>query len=141
MTIDDQLQALLEAEIDAIAIIDERGVVETANPGVERLFGYSPSDLVGQNISLLMPSPHRERHGDYIGRYIRTGKARVMGAGRELEGQHRDGTTFPLELARSPEPILSQHSCSSVHDALRLSRRLRRRRARCAWQRHRGSKQ
>jgi two-component system sensor histidine kinase ChiS len=101
LTIDGELAALLEAAIDAIAIVDERGIVQTANPAVERLFGYPPADLIGKNISLLMPSPHRERHDEYIAHYVRTAEARVIGIGRELEGRRRDGTTFPLELALS----------------------------------------
>ncbi len=96
-----RIQAILDAAVDAIITIDERGIVESANPAVERLFGYPPSAVIGQNISMLMPSPHRERHDGYIARYLRTGEARAMGLGRELEGLRRDGTIFPLELALS----------------------------------------
>ena len=96
-----RIQAILDAAVDAIITIDEHGIVESANPAVERLFGYPPADLIGRNISILMPSPHRERHDEYIARYLRTGEARVIGIGRELEGLRRDGTTFPLELALS----------------------------------------
>src|SRR5215469_8664402 len=96
-----RIQAILDAAVDAIITIDERGIVESANPAVERLFGYSPSALIGQNVSMLMPSPHRERHDGYIARYLRTGEARAMGLGRELEGLRQDGTVFPMELALS----------------------------------------
>ena len=87
--------------MDGIVTIDENGIVESANPAIERLFGHPPADLIGRNISVLMQSPHRERHDEYIARYLRTGEARVIGIGREVEGLRRDGTTFPLELAVS----------------------------------------
>ncbi|MCA1371177.1 PAS domain S-box protein [Bradyrhizobium sp. BRP14] len=96
-----RIKAILETAVDAIVTIDKRGIVESANPAVERLFGYAPEELVGRNISILVPSPHREKHDEYIARYLRTGEARIIGIGRELEGQRRDGTTFPMELAVS----------------------------------------
>ena len=96
-----RIQAILDTAVDGIITIDEQGIVEIANPAVERLFGYAPADLIGRNISMLMPSPHRERHDAYLARYLSTGEARVIGIGRELEGLRRDGTTFPLELALS----------------------------------------
>ena len=96
-----RIQAILDTAIDAIITIDEQGIVEIANPAVERLFGYAPAELIGRNISMLMPSPHRERHDAYLARYLTTGEARVIGIGRELEGLRRDGTTFPLDLALS----------------------------------------
>ena len=96
-----RIQAILDTAVDGIITIDEQGIVEIANPAVERLFGYAPADLIGRNISMLMPSPHRERHDAYLARYLSTGEARVIGMGREVEGLRRDGTTFPLELALS----------------------------------------
>ena len=96
-----RIQAILDTAVDGIVTIDEQGIVEIANPAIERLFGYAPADLIGRNISMLMPSPHREHHDAYLARYLSTGEARVIGIGRELEGLRRDGTTFPLELALS----------------------------------------
>ena len=96
-----RIQAILDTAVDGIITIDEQGIVEIANPAIERLFGYAPADLIGRNISMLMPSPHREHHDAYLARYLSTGEARVIGIGRELEGLRRDGTTFPLELALS----------------------------------------
>ena len=96
-----RIQAIFDTTVDAIVTIDERGVVESANPSVERLFGRRPQDLVGRNVSLLMPSPHRERHDEYLARYLATGEARVIGIGRELQGQRADGSIFPIELALS----------------------------------------
>lgn len=99
-----RIQAILDTAVDGIITIDEQGIVEIANPAVERLFGYAPADLIGRNISMLMPSPHREHHDAYLARYLSTGEARVIGIGREVEGLRRDGTTFPLELALSEVP-------------------------------------
>jgi two-component system sensor histidine kinase ChiS len=96
-----RIAAIVDTAVDGIVTIDQRGIIDSANPAIERLFGYAPSDLIGRNVSLLMPSPHRERHDEYLARYLRTGEARVIGIGRELEGQRRDGTTFPIELALS----------------------------------------
>ena len=94
-------QAILDTAVDAIITIDDRGIIETANPAVERLFGHPVAALLGQNISILMPAPHRERHDGYIRRYLQTGEARVIGIGRELEAERRDGTLFPIELSLS----------------------------------------
>src|SRR5215471_19111778 len=96
-----RIQAIFDAAVDAIITIDERGMVESANPAVERLFGYTPAELIGHNVSILMPSPYREQHDDYLARYLSTGEAHVIGIGRELEALKRDGTTFPMELTLS----------------------------------------
>jgi two-component system, sensor histidine kinase ChiS len=103
-----RIQAILNTAADAIITIDQRGIVESVNSAAERLFGYSASDLIGYNVSMLMPSPHREQHDEYLERYMRTGKAKVIGIGRELEAIRRDGTTFPIELALS-EVVGSNH--------------------------------
>jgi two-component system sensor histidine kinase ChiS len=107
-------QAILDTAVDGIVTIDAHGIVESANPAIERLFGWSPDDLVGKNISVLVPSPHREHHDEYIGRYLRTGEARVIGIGRELEGQRRDGTKFPIELAVSEIELKDRRSFTGI---------------------------
>ncbi len=96
-----QLRAILDTAVDAIITIDERGVIESANPATERLFGYSCEELIGQNISILMPSPHRERHDGYLRQYVKTGVRKIIGIGREIVGQRKDGTEFPIHLAVS----------------------------------------
>ena len=86
-----RIQAILDTAADAIITIDQLGVIENVNHAAERVFGYSASELIGRNISMLMPSPHRERHDEYLAHYIRTGEAKVIGIGRELEARaHRD---------------------------------------------------
>jgi PAS domain S-box-containing protein len=96
-----RIQAILDTAADAIITIDQLGIIESVNHAAERLFGYSASELIGRNVSMLMPSPHREQHDEYLAHYMRTGEAKVIGIGRELEASHRDGTTFPIELALS----------------------------------------
>ena len=96
-----RMRAIVETAVEGIVTIDERGMVESLNPAACRMFGYASDEVVGRNISLLMPSPHREQHDDYLANYLRTGEARIIGIGRELEGQRKDGTVFPMELSVS----------------------------------------
>jgi two-component system, cell cycle sensor histidine kinase and response regulator CckA len=92
------LRTVLGSVSDAILTIDERGIVHSANPATERMFGYSEADLVGRNVVRLMPEPHRSGHDGYIANYLRTGVAKAIGGNRELEAERKDGTRFPIEL-------------------------------------------
>jgi two-component system sensor kinase FixL len=93
------LGSILETVPDAMVVIDERGIVQSLSAAAERLFGYAASEVCGGNVSILMPTPHRERHDSYIARYLATGKRRVIGLGRVVTGRRKDGSEFPLELA------------------------------------------
>jgi len=92
-------RAVLDAALDAIVTIDRRGEIVDANPATCRLFGYGEGELLGRNVGILMPSPEREQHDDYIRRFLATGEPRVIGAGRLITGCRKDGSTFPAELA------------------------------------------
>ncbi|MGQ9370875.1 PAS domain-containing hybrid sensor histidine kinase/response regulator [Azospirillum sp. ST 5-10] len=92
-------QALLDAAVDAVIIIDAGGVVRSMNRAAERTFGYAAAEVVGRNVSMLMPEPYRSEHDAYLRRFLETGEARIIGKGREVRGQRRDGTVFPMELA------------------------------------------
>jgi two-component system sensor kinase FixL len=92
-------RSIVESAVDAIIVIDARGVVEALNPAAVRLFGYEAGEVVGRNVSMLMPSPYREEHDGYLARYLATGEARIIGVGREVTGRRRDGTTFPVHLS------------------------------------------
>jgi PAS domain S-box-containing protein len=96
---DARLLALLEAAVDGIISIDARGRIQTTNPAVERMFGYASGELIGLNVNELMPSPFREAHDGYLARYLATGEKRIIGIGREVVGQRKDGSTFPIDLS------------------------------------------
>jgi PAS domain S-box-containing protein len=96
-----RVRAIVETAVEGIIIIDERGQVESLNPAACRMFGYPPEEVIGRNVSLLMPAPHREQHDSYLANYLLTGEARIIGIGRELEGQRKDGSVFPMELSVS----------------------------------------
>jgi two-component system sensor kinase FixL len=93
-----RLRSILRTVPDAMIIIDERGLVESISTTAEKLFGYSADEVVGRNVSLLMPSPHREQHDGYLARYLKTGERHIIGIGRIVVGQRKDGTTFPMHL-------------------------------------------
>lgn len=101
-----RLRAVLETAVDAIIMIDGRGIVQSFNPAAETMFGFTADEVIGQNIKMLMPSPYREEHDGYIEKYRQTGERKVIGIGREVLGRRRDGTSFPVELAVSEIPDL-----------------------------------
>lgn len=93
------LQSVLDTVPDAIMVIDDYGILRSFSPAAERLFGYTESEAVGQNVSILMPSPHRQNHDGYLAKYRATGERHIIGIGRVVAGRRRDGSTFPLELS------------------------------------------
>lgn len=94
-----QWRAIVESAIDSIVVIDQHGRVESFNPAAERLFGYRASEVLGQNVAMLMPARYAERHDGYLQRYLATGEPRIIGIGREVEGRRKDGTIFPIHLS------------------------------------------
>jgi two-component system sensor kinase FixL len=93
------LASILETIPEAMIVIDEAGIVQSFSSAAERLFGYTAPEVIGKNIKMLMPSPYRENHDDYLARYLRTGERRIIGIGRLVVGERKDGSTFPMELA------------------------------------------
>lgn len=91
-------RAILNTMLDGIVTIDRNGVIDSINPGISRIFGYTSEELLGQNVKILMPDPHREQHDTYLHDYQTTRVPRIIGVGREVEGQRRDGSVFPMEL-------------------------------------------
>ena len=94
-----ELRALLDAAVDGVVVIDHQSRIETFNAAAERLFGYSSAEVIGQHINMLMPEPYRTGHDRYMSTYQATGKARIIGIGREVTAQRRDGSVFPASLA------------------------------------------
>ncbi|MFV2066677.1 MAG: PAS domain S-box protein, partial [Pirellulales bacterium] len=95
------VQAILDSAVDAIITIDTRGRIESFNRAAERMFGYTADEFVGRDVSLLMPPPDSEAHQDYIDKYLKTGRKRIIGIGREVMAVRRDGTKLPVEVAVS----------------------------------------
>ncbi len=96
-----RLAAIINTVVDGIITIDERGIIDSMNPAAERIFGWKSRALKGKSVNILIPEPWKQHHDGYIRRYLRTGKAHIIGIGREVRGLRKDGTTFPMDLAVS----------------------------------------
>lgn len=107
-------KAILETIVDGVITINSQGLIDTANPAAEHIFGYRSEEMIGHNVSMLMPSPYQEEHDGYISNYLTTGKKKVIGTGREVRGQRKDGSTFPLELAVSEMQINGQRMFTGI---------------------------
>jgi len=101
-------KALLDAAVDAIIVIDHRGRIETFNSAAEVIFGFSAQEVLGKNVSFLMPEPYRSEHDGYIRNYLETGNARIIGIGREVEGKRQSGSVFPIDLSVGEIPTDDQ---------------------------------
>ncbi|MEI6533821.1 MAG: PAS domain S-box protein [Verrucomicrobiaceae bacterium] len=92
-------RGILNTAVNAIITISERGLIQTVNPATERMFGYRSEELIGQNVSILMPGPYREHHDGYLSRYRKTGEKKIIGIGREVVARRKDGSVFPVDLS------------------------------------------
>lgn len=106
-----RLRSIIDTAPEAVIAIDEQGRIETFSQSAEDLFGYTSNEVIGQNISILMPVPYRDEHDSYLRRYRRTGEKRVIGLGRVVSAQRKDGTIFPVELSVGE----AQHAGRSVY--------------------------
>ncbi len=124
-----RLRSIIDSAVDGIIVIDGRGQIESFNRGAERLFGYPESEVVGRNVSVLMPSPDHEAHDGYLSKYLETGAAKIIGYGREVTGRRRDGTAFPLHLSVGEISIDGERKFTGMlhdlSDRVRLEAQLR----------------
>jgi two-component system sensor kinase FixL len=110
-------RSIVESAVDGIVVIDARGVIEAFNPGAERMFGYAEHEVIGRNVSILMPPPYRQEHDGYLTRYLTTGEQRIIGIGREVTALKRDGSTFPVRLSVGEMAIDGQRKFTGIlHD-------------------------
>ena len=126
---DELLQSVLNHTLDGIIGIDERGTVSLINRAGERIFGYPGPEVIGQNVKMLMPEPYHGEHDGYLKNYMGTGEAKIIGAGREVRGLRKDGSTFPLDLAVTEFQLDGQRYfvgiVRDVSDKKRLEEQLR----------------
>ena len=117
----DRLQAVFDTAPDGIIVVDDHGRIESFNRGAEKLFGYVASDVLGKNVSILMPSPHAEAHDGYIARYLSTGEKRIIDKGREVIAKKKNGTCFPVRLAVGELKVGGRRSFTGIlHDLTEL---------------------
>jgi len=106
--------AVLNTVEDAILTIDAKGLIKDFNPAAARVFGYSPDEVIGLNVKVLMPEPYSREHDGYLANYLRTGQARMIGLGREVSGRRKDGSVFPMELAVSEMTVSGRRMFTGV---------------------------
>ncbi|WP_414473896.1 PAS domain S-box protein [Microvirga sp. M2] len=104
-----RLYSILDTVPEALITISENGLVESLSRSAAALFGYAPDEVIGKNVSMLMPSPYREEHDGYLERYLSTGEKRIIGIGRVVSGKRKDGSVFPMELAVGEVKVGGQH--------------------------------
>ncbi len=109
-----RIKSVVNTVIDGIVIIDEQGIIDSFNPAAERLFGYTVGEVVGKNVSVLMPEPHRSGHDTYIRSYLDGGRSKVIGTRTEQQVVRKDGTTLPAELSISETKIGDKHMFTGI---------------------------
>lgn len=109
-----RLRAAVDTAVDGIITIGADGIIDTVNQAACRMFGYTAEELIGRPVGILMPEPDRRHHGDYLARYLRTGHARIIGIGRELEARRKDGSCFPIDLSVSETRVAARRIFTGI---------------------------
>jgi PAS domain S-box-containing protein len=111
------VEAAIDSAVNAILIIDAHGIVQKANPATVTLFGFALDEIVGRNVSMLMPDPHRAAHDGYIANYLRTKEKKIIGIGRQVEGRRKNGEVFPMHLSVGEfEADGNRYFVGTIHD-------------------------
>jgi len=105
---------ILEMAAEGIVTINTKGIILSFNRAAQKIFGYSEGEILGKNVSLLVPAPHREQHDGYLARYLRTGQARIIGKTKEIDGVRKDGTIFPMELGVTEVKLGDTHLFTAI---------------------------
>ncbi|QQG35277.1 MAG: PAS domain S-box protein [Micavibrio aeruginosavorus] len=108
------LKAVLDNIVDGLITIDEHGIVQSYNKACVKIFGYESGEVIGRNISMLMPPKYAEHHDEYMANYKRTGQAKIIGIGREVEGRRKDGEIFPIDLSVAEVVVGSKRYFSGI---------------------------
>lgn len=109
-----RVHAIVETAAEGIIVIGEQGIIDRFNPAAERIFGHTEAEVMGKNVSMLMPSPNSEEHDSYLARYLKTGEKKIIGSGREVVGMRNGGATFPMELAVSEVRLADRHMFTGI---------------------------
>lgn len=111
---EERLHSVLDTVVDGIVTIDARGLIQTVNRAIEKIFGYPAKELLGRNVNVLMPEPYHSGQDDFLDNYLKSGQPKVIGIGREVEGLRNDGSTFPMELAVGEMKVQGQRMFTGI---------------------------
>jgi PAS domain S-box-containing protein len=109
-----RFRAIVNTAVDGIVMINECGIIQLLNPALAKMFGYELEELLGTNLGVLMPSPHHRKHDEYLRHYLKTGEQHIIGSGREIVAQHKDGSIFPIYLAVSELRLKDQRMFTGI---------------------------
>lgn len=109
-----RFRAIVNTAVDGIVMINESGIIQLLNPALAKMFGYELEELLGANLGVLMPSPHHRKHDEYLRQYLKTGEAHIIGSGREIVAQHKNGSIFPIYLAVSELRLKDQRMYTGI---------------------------
>ncbi|MDH3638242.1 MAG: PAS domain S-box protein [Gammaproteobacteria bacterium] len=120
------MRAILQTAVEGIITIDTGGTIQCFNPAAEQMFGYRAEEVIGANVNMLMPQPYHDAHRGYLERYLQTGEKRIIGIGREVVGQRKDGSQFPMDLSVAEVNVGGETTFTGIVRDMSERRRLER---------------